>query len=400
MVHAIDRLRQVAEAGGSLADAADAFEADGEAASEVERLPLEPGRTDVVRVMNLHKAKGLEADVVFLADPDGGFKPRVDLHIERTELKARGWLKLVRKTESSFGVKLLGEHVDWPAHEAAEMPYLAAEEDRLQYVAATRAREMMVISRSMERLRSPAWSVLDNLPAQALELAVLTPTRVSSAPPLDCGPAVQTEAETARNTAHEALNQPSWAITSVTAEARHVGSMTPSADAAADDPSTVVTTDTASHRADAGLAWGTLIHGLLEHAMRHRDATYADLYRLATWLSVEEPQLRVVLDQAVKTVLDVSEAEFWQRATLCEHSVETPFMHGNGNLQIVSGVVDLMFRDAVLWNIIDYKTDVNQTNFSTSYAEQLKMYERALGSVGIGDVLSHIHSVRSAPAKL
>ena len=32
-------------------------------------MPLEPGRTDVVRLMNLHKAKGLEAPVVFLADP-------------------------------------------------------------------------------------------------------------------------------------------------------------------------------------------------------------------------------------------------------------------------------------------------------------------------------------------
>ena len=76
--------------------------------------------------MNLHKAKGLEADVVFLADPDGGFKPRVDVHIERTGLKARGWLKMVRKTEGSFAVTLLGEHADWAAHEAAEMPYLSS----------------------------------------------------------------------------------------------------------------------------------------------------------------------------------------------------------------------------------------------------------------------------------
>ena len=42
---------------------------DREASSEVESLPLEPGSSDVVRVMNLHKAKGLEAAVVFLADP-------------------------------------------------------------------------------------------------------------------------------------------------------------------------------------------------------------------------------------------------------------------------------------------------------------------------------------------
>lgn len=31
----------------------------------------------LVRVMNLHKAKGLEAPVVFLANPLSGVKPRV-----------------------------------------------------------------------------------------------------------------------------------------------------------------------------------------------------------------------------------------------------------------------------------------------------------------------------------
>jgi ATP-dependent helicase/nuclease subunit A len=292
-------------------------------------------------------------------------------------------------------VKLLGEHLDWPAHEAAEMPYLAAEEDRLQYVAATRAREMVVISRSRERLRSPAWSVLDKLPAQAIELAVPPPTKVSLAPPLDCDLATQTPAEAARTTAHEAANQPSWAITSVTAEAHHIASMTLSIDAPADDQSKVVATDTPSHRADAGLAWGTLIHGLLEHAMRHRDATHADLYRLATWLAVEEPQLRTVLDEAVKTVLEVSKADFWQRAVPCEHSVETPFTHRTGDHEIVSGVVDLMFRDSGIWSIIDYKTDVEPTNLSASYLEQLKLYERALASVGIREVQSQIQSIRS-----
>jgi ATP-dependent helicase/nuclease subunit A len=137
VVHAVDRVRQVVEDGGSLADAADALEADREAASEVESLPLEPGRTDVVRLMNLHKAKGLEADVVFLADPVGGFQPRVDVHIERRGLKAQGWFKLVRRSEDSRATPLLGEHADWAAHEAAEQPYLDAEEDRLLYVAAT-----------------------------------------------------------------------------------------------------------------------------------------------------------------------------------------------------------------------------------------------------------------------
>jgi hypothetical protein len=37
--------------------------------------PLEPGRSGAVRVMNLHKAKGLEANVVILATPFGDWSP-------------------------------------------------------------------------------------------------------------------------------------------------------------------------------------------------------------------------------------------------------------------------------------------------------------------------------------
>jgi hypothetical protein len=152
LLHAIDRVRQAVEEGGSLEDAADALEADSEFTNEVESLPLEPGRRDVVRLMNLHKAKGLEATVVFLADPCGGVKPRVD------------------------------------------------------------------------------------------------------------------------------VKQPSWTITSVTAESRHVARMSVSAEPVADDdPTRVLAQNTSGHRADAGLAWGTLIHGLLEHAMRHASTTREDL---------------------------------------------------------------------------------------------------------------------------
>ena len=42
-----------------------------------------------------------------------------------------------------------------------------------------------------------------------------------------------------------------------------------------------------------------MIHGLLEHAMRHERATRDDLRRLAVWLSMEEPKLRAVIEDAV-----------------------------------------------------------------------------------------------------
>lgn len=394
ILHAVDRVRQVVEGGGSLAEAADALESDVEATSEVESLPLEPGRTDVVRLMNLHKAKGLEANVVFLADPAGGLKARVDVHIERRGLRAQGWLKIVRKSDGSFAGKLIGEHEDWPAHEADELPYLKAEEDRLLYVAATRAREMLVVSRSMETPMTPAWGVLNSFLQTAVELSLPSSIKSSPVEPLDCTVATHTEAANWRTTSHALVMEPSWSVTSATAESRHIARMTHSADVSADDPTKAVTVDTPAHRADAGQAWGTLIHGLLEHAMRHKDATTEDLRRLGMWLTVEEPQLRAVIDQAVDTVLAVSKAEFWQRASKGEHSVETPFAYDIDDNGVVSGVVDLMFQDGEVWHIVDYKTDVEQTKLAVSYAHQLKMYERALTCVGIGDAVSEIRSVR------
>ena len=197
LLHAVDRVRQVVENGGSLADAAEALEADREATNEVESLPLEPGRTDVVRVMNLHKAKGLEADVVFLADPAGGFKPRVDVHIERDGLKAQGWFKVVKKSEHVLGGNAAGEHADWATHEAAELPYLQAEEDRLLYVAATRARELLVVSRWTEQAGRRRVGRAERLSWPARELPVPASVSVPPVVPLDCSTAAQAAAEAA-----------------------------------------------------------------------------------------------------------------------------------------------------------------------------------------------------------
>jgi ATP-dependent helicase/nuclease subunit A len=394
VLHAIDRVRQIVEEGGSLADAADALAADSEAPSEVESLPLEPGRSDVVRLMNLHKAKGLEAEVVFLADPAGGVTPRVDVHIERTELKANGWLKIARRSEGSFAEKVLGQHADWTAHETAELPYLQAEEDRLLYVAATRAREALVVSRSTERLRSPAWGVLNDFVAQASELPIPSAASVAPVLTLDCNNALVSAAAGRQAEAHSVAIDPSWGVTSVTAEARHIARMAGSVKFSADDPSKVLAADSQSHRADAGQAWGTLIHGLLEHAMSQKNVTAEDLQRLGMWLTVEQPQLRQVLDLAIKTVLHVSKSDFWGEAKRSDCSVETPFAFAESPSAILNGVIDLLFGHEGRWQIIDYKTDVDSPNEVTSYQSQLKMYEQAVASIGIQDVASKIERVR------
>ena len=46
--------------------------------------PCDPMAHPVVRLMNLHKVKGLEAPIVFLSDPTGQFEHPIDLHVDRS----------------------------------------------------------------------------------------------------------------------------------------------------------------------------------------------------------------------------------------------------------------------------------------------------------------------------
>jgi ATP-dependent helicase/nuclease subunit A len=394
LLHAIDRVRHLVEGGASLSDAADMLEDDSDS-SEVESLPLEPGKSDVVRIMNLHKAKGLEADVVFLADPCGGFEPRVDVHIARTGANPEGWLQVVRKTpDKPWQTTVLGEPKDWTVHEATEHPFLHAEQDRLLYVAATRAKKVLVVSRwtGQNGRGVPAWADLEPFLRKAEELKI--PLTVDAAPALvqDYSVAAQTETADKLVASHNRVKKPSWSITSATEAARHVVKLSRAAEAAADDPTSVVRTNTPTHRADTGMAWGTLIHGLLEHAMRHPQSTPGDLGRLAMWLTVEEPQLRAVIGEAIETVQRVARSEFWSEAQAREHAEEAPFAVKDGSV-LRNGVIDLVFESLGVWQIRDYKTDL--TLDSAAYRTQLEVYIDAFEALGLGQPDAALISVRS-----
>ena len=110
--------------------------------------PLVPGRADCVRVMNLHRAKGLEAPVVFLAAPFGekdwppphARGPR--RHGSREGNDSRdaqaGFLDRDRRAPPAT----------WEEDQHAESDFERAEKVRLLYVAATRARDELWIARA------------------------------------------------------------------------------------------------------------------------------------------------------------------------------------------------------------------------------------------------------------
>jgi ATP-dependent helicase/nuclease subunit A len=337
--------------------------------------------------MNLHKAKGLEAEVVFLADPAGGYSLKVDEHIRRDGDQAVGWFKVMKASDKPWSAPLLGQPADWDLYEAEEERYRQAEEHRLLYVAATRAREMLVISR-VAGDKYPAWGALTNFLGTAQELVIPANVAVPVIEPADTSKATEAAFIKVSESGHAAARQPSWSVSSVTAETRHIARIARSEEAGADDPTKVVGTNTPAHRADAGAAWGTLIHGLLEHAMRHPNATREDLRRLAMWLTVEEPQLRPAIDQAIDTVQRVATADFWAQAKAGVHFEETPFIVAHGTParrspseggDLMAGVIDLLYESGGGWHVRDYKTDVSLE--PSAYAGQLKAYRLALEAV-------------------
>ena len=212
----------------------------------------------------------------------------------------------------------------------------------------------------------------------------------------DLSAGANTLAYIARLAAHKRACEPSWSATSVTAEARRVPKIARSIEGDLDDPTRPLAGGTPSHGADAGMAWGTLIHGLLEHAMRHKGAGREDLTRLAMWLTFDEPELRPVIDEAVRTVEGFTNSEFWQLASRSDHAVEVPFQFADGDNSLLGGVIDLVFKSAENWEVVDYKTDVelSERPATNRYAYQLAAYQRALASCGVPNSMASIQPVR------
>ena len=117
--------------------------------------------------------------------------------------------------------------------------------------------------------------------------------------------------------------------------------------------------------------------------MRFPNATRDDLRRLALWLTVEEPDLRPLIDQAVATVEGVARAHFWTEAKVSvEVHEEAPFAvrdEAGEQPGVLTGVIDLVYRVGDEWKIIDYKTDVGGTSegLAGKYAGQMRAYEGA-----------------------
>ena len=293
------------------------------------------------RVMNLHQCKGLEAPVVFLVNPTRQQEYPIGIHIDRSGSETHGFLPVygAQVHERTRQRHLLARPQNWTASSDRERRFLNAEEDRLRYVAATRAEVRLIISQRDGKNDGSFWEAFDD----DLADKPLLPDPGDVAPPH----AVPQPIDSARHA--ESLQE---------IPGRWATCMKSTYDVQAIKELALKGPKPAYGTAVQGKEWGTVLHTLLEAAMKHADS---DLKPLAVSSLTEEGLSLDMLDEVIATVKRVMASDMWKRAQASEHClVEVPIQTLSSDSQlptILRGVIDLVFREPSGWVIVDYKSE-------------------------------------------
>ncbi|HWE40925.1 MAG TPA: UvrD-helicase domain-containing protein, partial [Gemmatimonadaceae bacterium] len=348
--------------------------------------PLRPGRTDAVRIMNLHKAKGLEATVVVLAAPyeRDPFDPEV--WVRRDERGTRG--ALVIKVDDT----IIAQPPGWSEKAADEALFSAAERDRLLYVATTRPRCELVVARCEHHTQArgteykgwaygPLGRMLDAVASELKMEVTAAPGRAR----------VSRSAEEMR----AAVGAAAARVEAASVASLWVETVTESAK----EQREVAREYDMPVARGLGPAWGRAVHRALEAAGRGRSGE--DLAFMVRAIGGEEGLDEERTAALGRLVEEVRGSEAWGRLSGGEAVFELPMMEvrREGGVEVVTeGVMDAAVRTAEGWVVMDWKTDeVGDGEWAkrrVGYERQVGRYAEMVTALGGGRASGEVVRVR------
>lgn len=326
---------------------------------------------DAVRIMNVHKAKGLEAPVVFLAHPAKLVKTEsfVNKHIKRDDSSSKGYFTF--SVRNGFQDKELAVPKNWDSLKEEELRYLIEEEIRIIYVAATRAEKTLILSSSAKNDNKNPWTLLFEIEnIEAVETSVEEENI-----------AVTPKVITLTDFKEQTEDKTSWIEDGRSKTYEH---WSPTKDK---DYSSIITIE---REEGGGMSWGTVIHEVLEKVVKGQDVTR---YIKAT---LEKHDISLEKEEEVIGILrKFQQTEIWDAVTKAEVVLtEVPFtkkivkgeplfkwLEGmETDTILVKGVIDLIYKTKDGWVIVDYKTDrpSNHDDFDKLkdfYNSQIQFYK-------------------------
>ncbi|WP_342575210.1 UvrD-helicase domain-containing protein [Paenibacillus sp. FSL M8-0142] len=331
----------------------------------METSSLYVGGDQAVRVMNLHKAKGLEAAVVILAGPCEESEHEPAHYIDRSSDPAAGYFTIHKKT-GGFHLKIAAQPPGWDVMSERERTFTQAEKDRLLYVAATRPKQMLVISLYPEQPAKCPWTPLVEGMPELPELQV--PERVQTPKTeLTEGPDIL-GIRVARQRQLDDISRPTYSLLSVTEQTKTLH----------DRP------EWSSE--GKGMAFGSVVHRSLE--MLGKGLAESDLDEAVHWLASEEGLAAEYIPEAVRIAQSILVSELWQRSLRARRRLfELPLLLRKNAAELktfnsmamedirleaapasaigddavkhayLRGVIDFLFEEEDGWVIVDFKTD-------------------------------------------
>jgi len=342
--------------------------------------PPRPVGSEAVQVLTIHQSKGLEFPVVILWDGRASWVPRAGAAPWTMDRDGERWAVDLDGLEWSepAGADILGR----------EQRYLAAERRRVVYVAATRARDVLVLPLAgAASEKQIAGALAAEAPAGTFEvLERYDPERLPGwaegieaparrAPRIDAGLAAAVG--TAWSAAVAEAARPRFAPAAVSAEA-HAALLAPEGEAG----------ERRKHRPGRhGRVFGDAVHHAIGLVLRQPGLAARDaVARAARELGLAERHAEAIED--VERALAALAGAGLRRAPGPTLQLEYPIATAREG-RLHSGYVDLLSASDGLLEVVDFKTDqppvgdVRTTH--PDYVEQVRAYGRILGELGLAE---------------